>query len=187
MSPCIVDIRGQRFGHWVVLKLDAKRHRSGNHCLARWICRCTACGTQRSVIGTNLRIGSSTSCGCTRHESAVKHGHARVGKRSRLYGIWNSMKQRCNNPRNAGYHYYGARGIHCDDWHHFVDFLGDMGEPGPGESLDRIDVDGQYTKRNCRWATKSVQRANQRRRHRKTKTKRAAITPSRYQEPPPFP
>jgi hypothetical protein len=73
------------------------------------------------------------------------------------------MKQRCLNPNNPDYHYYGARGISiCNRWMKFEYFLEDMGEPDAGLTIDRIDPDGNYEPDNCRWATRSVQRSNQR-------------------------
>ena len=37
-----------------------------------------------------------------------------------------------------------------------------MGEPGPGMSIDRIDVDGDYEPKNCRWSTVREQSLNKR-------------------------
>lgn len=95
------------------------------------------------------------------------HGQSRSrrdGRRATLtYNIWAAMIQRCTNPQNKDYRLYGARGITvCERWREFPNFLEDMGEKPVGLSLDRIDNDGNYEPGNCRWATASQQRANQR-------------------------
>jgi hypothetical protein len=74
---------------------------------------------------------------------------------------WKSWR---NMRRRAGKH---PRYLHvtvCERWDDFTLFLEDMGERPEGSSLDRIDVTGNYEPGNCRWATPSVQSANQRRR-----------------------
>ena len=64
MNPSnLIDIQGQKFGRWTVLekiKVEGKKE-------AYWLCRCD-CGTERKVLGKNLRNGRSTSCGCYKRE-----------------------------------------------------------------------------------------------------------------------
>lgn len=171
-----VDLIGKRFGRWTVTAIHAERYRSdGHHCLVLWLCRCD-CGTERVVIGSHLRRGKSTNCGCVRREKGcyTTHGQCRGGKRCRAYRIWNGILQRCLNPNNTSYANYGGRGITvCEEWLSFENFFADMGDPPDGLSIDRIDNDGPYAPWNCRWATRAVQRANQR--PPKRKRRRASV------------
>jgi hypothetical protein len=162
----LIDLTGKCFGHWTVLALHPQRYVApdGRTVFAQWLCRC-ACGTERVVLGGSLRRGASKSCGgsgCGVHWG-LKHGHCRNGHSTRIYEIWAAMMQRCYNPNHPVYSHYGGRGITvCERWHSFVNFLIDMGEPPPDRSIDRINNDGDYEPNNCRWATRSEQRRNQR-------------------------
>jgi hypothetical protein len=85
---------------------------------------------------------------------ALKHGHCASGRTSSTYLTWASMVKRCRNPKAKDYHYYGGRGINvCNRWLKFENFLEDMGEKPQGRTLDRINNEQGYNKRNCRWIT----------------------------------
>lgn len=91
-----------------------------------------------------------------------KHGHSGYTKSS-TYRSWIMMKARCLYPNYKSYADYGGRGIKiCEGWLDFSSFLADMGERPLGTKLDRIDVNGEYCKKNCRWATEKIQQRNRR-------------------------
>ena len=83
----------------------------------------------------------------------------------KLYGIWCSMKSRCENKNREKYKDYGARGINvCDEWKDAEKFCKWSLENGYKEGLqiDRIDVNGNYEPSNCRWVTPKVNSRNRR-------------------------
>lgn len=77
------------------------------------------------------------------------------------------MRDRCNNPKNKAYGYYGGRGIQvCERWLDFDTFAADFVVlPGDGPELDRRDVNGHYSPENCRKVTRTENQRNQRRSH----------------------
>jgi hypothetical protein len=80
------------------------------------------------------------------------------------YSSWANMKQRCSNPKNPHYKDYGGRGIvYCKEWQYFDNFISDLGPPPTNNSsVDRLDVNGNYCKENCIWATPKSQARNRR-------------------------
>jgi hypothetical protein len=102
-------------------------------------------------------------CGCLKKKKKkrrkTRHGYTGTP----TYRSWACMCQRCTNPNNDCYPWYGGRGIKvCKRWLTFKNFLADMGERPAGATLDRIDVNGNYEKNNCRWASAAVQARNKR-------------------------
>lgn len=73
------------------------------------------------------------------------------------------MRARCRNPNHPQFKHYGQRGITiCERWDDYANFLEDMGKKPDGLSIDRIDVNGNYDPKNCRWATQKDQMRNMR-------------------------
>lgn len=153
----VKDLTGQRFSRLLVL--ERRENTKANK--ARWACLCD-CGTEVVAIGAELLSGHTKSCGCLQKSNRIKHGlHD-----TRQYQIWADMKARCDNQSNKFFNYYGGRGIGYDAaWESFEVFWGDMGSGYSDElTLDRIDNSNGYSKENCRWATRSTQQRNQRKR-----------------------
>lgn len=158
LSPPAVVVAGERYGRLVVIG-DAGSTALGQR---RYKVRCD-CGKETTVVGASLRRGATQSCGCLHRERFRHEAHGRSGTPE--YRTWQAIIQRCTNPKDRAYQYYGARGVKiCERWRNsFAAFLADMGpKPGRSYSIDRIDEDGNYEPGNCRWVTIS---ANSRRAH----------------------
>lgn len=157
MPRKVENIIGRRFGRLLVVEnLNINSHGSKLH---RCICDC---GKTKDVPISYLKSGHTKSCGCLVKEMHTTHSLSQ----SRLYNIHQGMLARCFRENHFAYRDYGGRGITvCDKWkNNFMSFYEWALENGYCEDLtiDRIDVNGNYEPRNCRWVTKAEQSRNSR-------------------------
>ena len=180
-----IDLTGKKYGKLKVLKKSNQRTKYWSIC---WDCLCD-CGNYIVVPGYRLRNGSKTNCGCLKKTKKVTYNaevlekKREMGKRlsqslikhnksnTRLYNVWISMKQRCNNPHAKHYSSYGGRGIKvCDMWQNnfsiFYDWAMKNGYNPAAKygkcTIDRIDNDKGYEPNNCRWVTNLENQRNKR-------------------------
>jgi len=157
---------GVVYGKLTVMSESAPHYTLGGNKKRIISCKCD-CGEVKDLTMVDVFAGRIVSCGCHSKEMAS----IRAKKRNTTHGAyntvehsaWSSMLKRCTNPNHKHYKHYGGRGISvCDRWKiSFNNFLADMGErPSKEYSLDRIDVDGNYSPDTCRWATNIEQQRN---------------------------
>lgn len=158
---------GSVFGRLTVVEqLPSKRHPCGKTSQC-FLAKCT-CGNTSEVLWSRLASGKTTSCGCYRVEASrlkqITHGMRATPE----YAIWCAMRSRTSNPNSRVFRIYGGRGISvCQRWKDsFEAFIADVGRrPSPKHSLERLDVNGDYTPENVVWASMKTQQRNRRNNH----------------------
>lgn len=135
-----------------------------------WECNCE-CWWIKIVSWMSLRNWDTKSCWCAYKNNWNKKTHWMT--KTRFYKIYCWIKSRCDNINDTAYKNYWNRWIKYK-WNSFEDFKKDMYEKylehckefwEKETSIDRIDVNWNYCKYNCRWITVKWQSNNKRTTH----------------------
>lgn len=176
--------KGEPVGECIFFKELENRNRGNNYSVRQALFLCK-CGNKFEADIANVRSKNTTSCGCVKKEEFIKrltkHGFCTAGSSKHPnYKIWTGIRARCSNSNEPVYKHYGGRGIKiCQRWSDletgFLNFTEDIGiRPSKNHSVDRKDVNGNYScgnckeciknnwAANCRWATYKEQARNKR-------------------------
>lgn len=167
-APNRLNLAGQVFHNLTVISYAYSK----NKC-AYWHCKCV-CGNEIAVSTASLRSGNTKSCGCWNKMHPANYKHGLAG--SRLNRVYLGMKERCYDPNNKAYRFYGARGITvCDEWlgkDGFIHFSQWAMEQGYRDdvvfgvcTIDRIDGAKEYSPSNCRFISIQEQQNNRKDNH----------------------
>lgn len=162
-----LSLIGHKYGRLTVLDIAEPKIRPNGQRVPMLLCRCD-CGKDVEVCSYELTGHKTISCGCYRSEANHAATHRQTG--TRLHRLWINMRQRCRDSHTKSYNNYGGRGIKvCGEWDSFERFKEwaesegwDERKSGKEQSLDRIDVNGNYCPENCRFVSMKKQENNRR-------------------------
>lgn len=151
------DYTNLKVGHLTLISFSHRVKGAGRGTF--WNCACD-CGGSCCIRVDSIARAHVCGRSCPFHGTTATHGMTRTP----IYRVWRAMLDRCYLVSSENYPNYGGRGIKvCKRWHEFQNFWDDFGNGwAQGLEMDRINNDGNYEKKNCRWTTRKVQTRNAR-------------------------
>lgn len=168
MTDRVIDLTGQTFGSLIALNLS----HIGRNNTAYWLYQCR-CGKQHIARGNTIKHQAKKgdlelpSCGCIELKRKTKHGFRKVLNTHRAYAAYVGMMQRCYDPNNEGYGWYGAIGVTvCSEWKNNPEAFVDWSISHGWEKGLHIDKDilckqlgispHVYSPATCQWVSAKV-------------------------------
>lgn len=149
------EMVGKQYGWVKIISPEKRWNKSWNHCYV--LTQCVGCGYVQWTILDNLKAGKTKGCQhCSKPRKIPLWLHKRL----------TAAKQRCENPKDAGYHNYGERGVKfCFQsvTEAGLYLIKKYGLPDKAKEIDRIDNNGDYAPGNLRFVTHLENVSNQRR------------------------
>lgn len=156
MGRKATNLSGARYGRLIVLGVSSLRTKAGN-ALHKCVCDC---GNETLVSAGHLKSKGVVSCGCYRRDRLTTHGL----RRTPLYDVWSKIVDRCENPNNKDFKWYGGKGVTiCPAWRTDVAQFYEWAQGAgyiKGLTVDRKDNALGYTPENCRLVPACRQQRN---------------------------
>ena len=148
------EMVGEQYGWVKIISPEKCWNKTMNHC--RVLTKCQGCGSIQWQDLGNLKSGKSKGC-----QSCSQPRQIPLWLDRRL----TAAKQRCENPKDTGYHNYGGRGIEfkfSSVTEAGLYLIKSYGLPKREMEIDRINNNGDYAPGNIRFVTHSQNNSNKR-------------------------
>lgn len=163
------DLIGIRHGRLKIIEeLEPIYTPKGNSGWMRYFLAMCDCWNLKKIRLSEMSSGKCQSCWCIRTEKLKERMITHGKSKEKIYQVYQSMQTRINYTGDINYHNYWGRWIKCE-WKSFEEFYKDMIESynehkktNNYTSLERIDVNGNYSKSNCKRAGRQEQLENKR-------------------------